>query len=389
MGNVKLAPWPHYADDEVAAVKDVLRSGVVNYRGGVHGPKFESEYAAACGTAHGLAVANGTVALELALQAAGIGAGDDVIVPARTFIATAAAAVRVGATPVVADIDRRSHNLTAETVEAVLTPKTRAVIAVHLGGWPADMDSLRALAQAKNLRLIEDCAQAHGALYKGRAVGGLGDAGCFSFCRDKIISTGGEGGMIATGDAALYQRAWSLREHGWDYEKAHTDDPNDGFRWLVSDFGTNARLTESQAAIGRLQLAKLEQWVARRGAHAAQLDRSLADVSGLSLLTPDSNIRHAYYRYAFLIDPVALKTGWTRNRVLNEIDARGVPARVGGCPDLSQEQAFRKIAMPQALPNAAWVGERSAVLPVHPTLTEGHIALMADTVRAVMKQAVR
>lgn len=386
-----LAPWPHYAEDEVAAAVAVLRSGKVNYRTGPLGREFETAYAGSLGLAHGLAVANGTVALELAIHGLGLGPGDDVVVPARTFVATAAAAVRAGARPIVADIDRVSQNLTAETVARVLTPATKAVIPVHLGGWPVEMGPLLDLARAKGLKVVEDCAQSHGATIKDQPTGAFGDIGCFSFCQDKIISTGGEGGMVVTADHAVHRRMWAFREHGWDYTAAHQPDPNDGFRWLVSDFGSNGRITEPQAAIGLAQLTKLPAWVARRRAHAALLSKSLRTLSGVMVLDPGADVGHAYYKYAFLVEPSALKSSWTRNRVLAELDRRGVPARVGACPDISREKAFamRGFAPGQPLPNAAWVGERSAILPVHPTLTADHIGFMADTVRAVMAEAVR
>ncbi|MBM3515137.1 MAG: DegT/DnrJ/EryC1/StrS family aminotransferase [Alphaproteobacteria bacterium] len=388
---ITLAPWPHYAEDEVAAAAAVLRSGKVNYRTGPLGREFEAAYARSLGLGHGLAVANGTVALELAVLGLGLGPGDEVIVPARTFIATAAAVVRAGARPVVADIDRLSHNLTAETVERVMTPATKAVIPVHLGGWPVDMAPLMALARARNVKVIEDCAQSHGATTRGQPTGAIGDVGCFSFCQDKIISTGGEGGMVVTGDGPVHKRMWAFREHGWDYDSAHQPDPNDGFRWLAADFGSNGRMTESQAAIGLAQLAKLSAWVGRRRANAALLSERLRNLSGVTVLDPPADVGHAYYKYAFMIEPAALKASWTRNRVLSELDARGVPARVGACPDISRERAFsdRGFAPPQPLPNAAWVDERSALLPVHPTLTGDQLGVMADAVRAVMAAAVR
>ena len=386
-----LGPWPHYEEDEIEAVGAVLRSGRVNCRTGEEGKAFEREYAEACGIAHALTVANGTAALELALEALDIGEGDEVIVPARTFIATASAVVRCGAVPVVADIDPISQNLDAASVEAALSDRTRAIVPVHLAGWPADMDALLAVARASDLAVIEDCAQAHGALYKGKPVGTLGDIGCFSFCQDKIISTGGEGGLAMTNDPALYRRMWSLRDHGWNYERAHADDPTPGFRWLVDTFATNWRMTEPQSAIGRIQLRKLDDWVNRRRANAAVMTSAIAALSAVIETTPPDTVRHSYYKYYVLLNPDGLADNWTRDRIVAELSERGVPARVGACPDIAKENAFANAGINTATPrfNAGKIADYTVMLPVHPTLTDGNVAFMAGELEVVMKMASR
>ncbi len=386
-----LGPWPHYDEDEIEAVAAVLRSGDVNYRTGEQGKAFEAEYAKACGVSHALTVANGTAALELALEALEIGDGDEVIIPARTFIATASAVVRCGATPVVADIDPISQNIDGASIEAVLSDRTRAIIPVHLAGWPADMDSILAIARASRLAVIEDCAQAHGALYKGKPVGTLGDIGCFSFCQDKIISTGGEGGLVMTNDTNLYCRMWSLRDHGWDYERAHASDPNPGFRWLVDSFATNWRMTETQSAIGRIQLRKLSGWVDRRRAHAAVLTGVLTGLAVAIDLTPPDTVHHSYYKYYVLLNPDGLADNWTRDRIVADLNGRGIPARVGACPDISGENAFAVagINTANARPNAQKIADYTIMLPVHPTLTDSNITFMADALTSVLSNASR
>lgn len=387
----RLAPWPHYADDEIAAVADVLRTGRVNYWTGEVARAFERDYAAACGTRFGLAVANGTLALELALAALEIGPGDEVIVPARTFIATAAAVALRGARPVIADVDPASGNLTAATVEAVLGPAVRAIIPVHLAGWPADMAPIMDLARTRGLAVIEDCAQAHGARDRDRPVGGIGHVGCFSFCQDKIISTGGEGGLIVTSDEALYRRMWSLRDHGRDFDLSQQPDPDDGFRWLTTRFGTNARLTEPQAAIGAAQLRKLPGWVARRRANAGALAAGLGDLGAVEVPAPGPASHHSYYRFTCFLRPEALRAGTSRNRVVAELAATGVPARVGACPDIGREPAFAAAGWRDARPrpHAARLGERSIVLPVHPTLSDADLAFMIDATRRAIAAATR
>jgi dTDP-4-amino-4,6-dideoxygalactose transaminase len=386
----KLAPWPFYGDDEIAAVTAVLRAGRGNYWAGDEGRAFEREYAAACGVKHGLAVGNGTLALELALYGLDVGFDDEIIVPARTFVATASAVVRWGARPVVVDVDPVSQNMTVVTARAALTPRTRAIIVVHLAGWPVDMEPIMEFAAAHKLAVIEDCAQAHGATDRGRPVGGIGHFGCFSFCQDKIISTGGEGGMVVTNDERAYQRMWSYRDHGKDFTRATAPGPTTGFQFLVDRFGTNWRLTEMQSAMGRLQLAKLPTWVARRRQIAAQVSEALGNLKGVTVPEPPAHAFHSFYKFVFQIDPAVLKAGWTRDRVIAELEARGVPARVGACPDISREAAFAHDGVPSMIPHpgAASIADRTIMLPVHPTLTDGNAAFLATTTQDVVRAAL-
>src|SRR6516165_10384204 len=276
------APWPSFAADEIEAEVKGLKSGKINYRTGEQGRLFEEEFAALAGSQHAVAVANGTVALELALCALGIGAGDEVIVPSRTFIASASCVVMRGALPVIADVDATSGNLSVETIRPLLSARTKAIIAVHLAGWPSDMDAIVALARERGIKVIEDCAQAHGATYKGRSVGSLGDAAAFSFCQDKIMTTG-EGGMLTINDEAAWERAVSFRDHGTRHDALGSQKDSRGrFQWVHDSFGTNWRLTEMQSAIGRAQLRKLPRWVEARRNNAAILTRGLADCPGLN-----------------------------------------------------------------------------------------------------------
>ncbi len=362
----------------------------MNYWTGDEGRAFEADYARATRTQHGLAVANGTLALELALYGLGIGPGDDVLVPARTFVATASAVTQRGGRPIVCDVDPISGNLTAEACMAAMTPRTKAIIAVHLAGWPADMEMLMAFASQYGLKVIEDCAQAHGAEDQGRPVGGIGHMGCFSFCQDKIITTGGEGGMVVTNDSDAYRKMWSYRDHGKDFIRAQTPDPAPGFKWLVDAFGTNWRLTELQAALGRIQLRKLPAWVSTRRANAAMIADALRGLPGVSVPVPAATAAHAYYRQTLLIDPAALKPDWSRDRICAELDTRGVPARVGACPDISREKAFAKAKLPPLPhPQAEALGQRTIVLPVHPTLTAEDVTFVATETAGMLRSALR
>lgn len=377
-------PWPYFSADEIDAVNETLRSGKVNYWTGDEGRLFEKEFASYTNSRYAIALANGTVALELALYALDIGPGDEVITTSRTFIASASCAVMRGAKPVVVDVDPLSQNLTADTIRPKLTSRTKAIIAVHLAGWPCDMDPIMEVARERGIKVIEDCAQSHGSTYKGRPVGSFGDVGAFSFCQDKIMTTGGEGGMLTTDDEDVWRRAWEFKDHGksWSavYERKHPP----GFRWVHESFGTNWRLTEMQSAIGRKQLAKVDEWVGTRRRHAAFLNRELKFVPALRLTVPPEEIYHSYYKYYAFLEPERLKPEWTRERILEAITAEGIPCFHGSCSEIYLEKAFDNAGLYDGsrLPVARRLGQTSLMFLVHPTLTD---ADMADTVTAIRK----
>lgn len=379
----KFAPWPSLSEDAIEAANVVLRSGKLNYWTGDEGRKFETEFAAFAGCKYAIAVANGTVALELALYALGIGTGDEVIVPSRTFVASASCVVMRGAKPVFADVDPISQTLTADNILNVLSPSTRAIIVVHLAGWPCDMDPIIEIAREHGLKVIEDCAQAHGATYKGRPVGCLGDIAAFSFCQDKIMSTGGEGGMLTTNDAQLWKRAWSFKDHGKAYEAAHKQQTSPGFRWLHECFGTNWRLTEMQAAIGRSLLAKLPSQLECRRRNARTLSVRFGAFPALRTTIPTEEIGHAYYKYYVFLRPEWLRDGWSRDHLLQAIVAEGIPCFSGSCSEVYLEKAFPENMRPaQRFQVARQLGETSLMFLVHPTLSEQD---MLDTACAVEK----
>ncbi len=384
-----MTAWPCFAEDEIAAVDAVLRSGKVNYWTGEEGRAFEKEFAAWCNTEHAVAVANGTVALELALHALDIGPGDEVVVPPRTFLATASAVIARGAKPVFADVDPVSGNITADTIEKVLTPATRAIIPVHLGGWPCDMEPIMELAAARNLKVIEDCAQAHGAMYKGRPVGSLGDAAAFSFCQDKIMTTGGEGGMLITDSREVWERAWAYKDHGKSFEAVYEREHPPGFRWLHESFGTNWRMTEMQAAIGRLQLRKLPGWSETRHRNAAILSDGFRAIPALRVEEPAAGLRHAWYKYNVYLRPERLRRGWDRDRIMEAINAAGVPCFSGSCSEIYREKAFERanLVPEQPLPVARKLGRTTLMFLVHPTLEVEDMERTCRVVEEVFRRA--
>ncbi|UYG09558.1 DegT/DnrJ/EryC1/StrS family aminotransferase [Halomonas sp. M4R1S46] len=382
-------PWPDYSEAEVAAVSRVLRSNRVNYWTGDEGRAFEEEFARFAGTRYAVAVANGTTALDLALHGLGVGVGGEVIVTSRTFLASVSSIVNAGAIPVFADVDRDSQNITAETVAPRITPRTRAILAVHLAGWPCDMAPLTALAEQHGLAIIEDCAQAHGACYRGRSVGGLGDVAAWSFCQDKIMSTGGEGGMVTTNDRDLWQRMWAYKDHGKSWDAVYERDPPPGFRWLHESFGTNWRLTEMQAAIGRIQLGRMPEWVRQRRRNAETLWQAARTMPGLRVPTLPDDIVHAAYKAYVFVEPAALAEGWDRDRIQQAVVEGGVPCFSGTCSEVYRERAFDGTGWrPDApLPVARELGETSLMFLVHPTLGAAEMALTVDTLWDVMQRA--
>ena len=381
-----LPPWPHHGEAELEVARNVLRSGKVNYWTGNECRDFESEFAAYHRVNHAIALANGTLALELALRVLGIGQGDDVIVTPRSYFASVSCAVIVGARPVFADVDEESQNITAETIAAALTPKTKAIITVHLAGWPCDMPRIMALARDRNLMVIEDCAQAHGAKIGGRLVGTYGDVSAFSFCQDKIMSTAGEGGMLLTNDRSLWEAAWSFKDHGKSWHRLQETDHPPGFRWLHESFGSNYRLTEIQGAIGRLQLSYLDGWVAKRRDNAQQLNEGLSNIPALRTTLPSDDDYHAYYKYYAFVRPSRLRAGWDRDRIVMALAAEGLPGLSGSCPEIYREKAFEDQSYP-VLPVARRLGETSLMLPVHPTLETSDIDDMVRALRKIFAHA--
>lgn len=389
MLNTSLSPWPSFTQEEADAVSSVLLSNKVNYWTGTECREFEKEFAAWCGTEYAIALGNGTLALDVALKAMGIGAGDDVIVTSRTFLASASAIVTAGANPVFADVDLNSQNISAETIAAALTPATKAIIVVHLAGMPAEMDAIMALAEQHKLWVIEDCAQAHGAKYKGQSVGAIGHVGAWSFCQDKIMTTGGEGGMVTTNDKDLWNKMWSYKDHGKSYDAVYHREHAPGFRWLHESFGTNWRMMEMQAAIGRIQLKRMADWTARRQAHAAKLAAVLGKFAAIRLVDVPDYIEHAQYKFYSFVRPENLKAGWSRDRIVDELNARKMPAYQGSCSEVYLEKAFDNTPWRPAerLQNAVELGNTSLMFLVHPTITDAEIDFCCRELEAVLQEA--
>ena len=386
-------PWPIFEEDEITAVLNVLESGKVNQWTGAEVVSFEKEFAEYLGAKHAIALANGSVALDVALSILGIGSGDEVVVTPRSFVASASCIVLRGATPVFVDVDPVSQNITAQAVKNAISSKTKAVIAVHLAGWPCEMEALKALCSGEGVYLIEDCAQAHGAKIGGKPAGSFGDFAAFSFCQDKIMTTGGEGGMLVTDSEELWRRAWSFKDHGKDYDAVFHHEHPDGFRWLVKSFGTNYRMTEMQAAIGRIQLRKLDAWVAKRRRLASILTEGFKEFEALRVTCPPEHVYHSYYKYYVFVHPGKLNKGWSRDRIPALLAGNGIPCGTGICPEIYLEKAFQGCEWKtgrggrKRLDVSRQLGETSLMFQVHPTLEEYDmhyiVEQMADVLRDI------
>ncbi len=403
MLNTLFSPWPSFTPEEADAVHRVVMSNKVNYWTGTETREFEKEFAAWCGTAHAVALANGTLALDVALKALGVGPGDEVVVTPRTFIASISCVVNAGAVPVFADVETDSGNISARTIANVLSPRTKAVVCVHLAGWPCDMGPIMALAAVHDLKVIEDCAQAHGARYKGRPVGSIGHVGAWSFCQDKIMTTGGEGGMVTTNDEVLWRAMWSFKDHGKSYEAVYEREHAPGFRWLHESFGTNWRMLEMQAVLGRIQLRRMPEWTSKRQANADKLAAALAaftDDDGVVRLPRftcascpgrcgAAGCVHAQYKFYAYVRPENLALGWSRDRIIAEINVAGVPCYQGSCSEVYLEKAFDNTGWRPAsrLPLAKDLGETSLMWLVHPTLTDEEMQKTCEVTVQVLKAA--
>ena len=398
MLNTPFSPWPKFTQHEADAVSRVLLSNKVNYWTGEECRQFEREFADWTGSKYAIALGNGTLALDVALQALDIGAGDEVIVTPRTFIASISSIVNAGATPIFADVDEATGNITVETITAVLSDKTKGIVCVHLAGWPCDMDSIMALVDEHDLYVIEDCAQAHGARYKGRSVGSIGHVGAWSFCQDKIMTTGGEGGMVTTDSELLWRKMWAYKDHGKSYAAVYETEQSPGYNWLHESFGTNWRMTEMQGVLGRIQLNKMSEWTAKRTTNAEAIleacskweSKGYLCVPRLEHLAQFSNANHAYYKLYVYVQSDNLPTGWTRDRIIEAINNQGVPCFSGSASEVYLEKAFDNTGLRPSvrLPIAKQLGESSLMFLVHPTLTAAEIELTIQAIDNVFGSMV-
>jgi perosamine synthetase len=364
---------PYLGAQEAEYVRDCLGSTWIS-SAGKYLTQFEAGFARYCGCEHGITTTSGTTALHLAVAAAGLAPGDEIIMPAFTIAATVFAALYAGAVPVLVDSDPETWTIRVDDVASKLGPRTRAILPVHIYGHPCDMDPLRALAQRHDLWLLEDAAEAHGAEYKGRKCGGLGDAACFSFYANKIISTG-EGGMVVTNDGAFAERCRSLKNLGFNRDR----------RFLHDRVGFNYRMTNLQAAIGLAQLEKVDEYVALRRRHAADYTERLRNVEGLRVPVERSWARNVYWMYGVVIEDAF---GCSRDDLMTGLAERGIETRTFFIPMHEQPVLHeRGLFRTERYPVASDLGRRGLYLPSSTGLSEADLSYVVEAVRDVQRAA--
>lgn len=385
----KFSSWPEFTKEEANRVSQVLLSNKVNYWTGNEVRKFEEEFADWSNSDYAVALANGTVALDLAFKALDIGAGDEVIVTSRTFIASVSSIINAGALPKFVDIDPDSQNINHKLIEAAITSNTKAIVCVHLAGWPCEMKEIMNIANNHNLYVVEDCAQSHGAKYFGKHLGSIGHIGCWSFCQDKIITTGGEGGMVTTNSETLWKKMWEYKDHGKSYKEVYAKNNQKGYRWLHASFGTNWRMTEMQAAIGRIQLKYMDSWHEKRLNNAKSIWNEAKNCKGLRVPRVPKYIEHAAYKCYVFVRLDLIKKDWSRERIIIEINKLGIPCFSGSCSEVYLEKAFEGLSCKpkERLKVAKELGETSLMFLVHPNLLKSELKKTCQTLKTVLDLA--
>lgn len=378
--------WPFYSNKIANSVKNTIKSGKVNYWTGNLCSKFEKNFSKFINIKYSCSISNASVGLEMALNALDIKKNDEVIVPSRTYITSASAILRVNAKPIFADIEKNSLNIDINSIKKNINRNTKAIICVHLAGYPCDMKNILKIAKKNNLKVIEDCSQAHGAMIKNRSVGSFGDISVWSFCNDKIISTGGEGGMIACNNKTIYKKIWSIKDCGRSYDKIRKKTTKVGYRWLYDSIGTNFRMTEMQAAIGIIQLKELKSYLIKRNKNAKILYNALKNINFIEFQNVDKKLYHAYYRFSILINNTKIKKNHSRDTILKQLINNKIPATVGVCPELYKEKVFHKFRKKHFdRYYAKEVGKNIICFSVDPSISEQNMQSISHKIKRIMK----
>ncbi len=402
----KLPGWPWFDEETIKAAMEPLKSGKVNYWTGKLGMAFEKKWAEYNGVKFAISASTGTSALHTALAALGIGPGDEVITVPYTFIASSFCVLQIGAIPVFVDVRREDHCIDPKEIEKKITSRTRAIIPVHLYGNICEMDEIMAIAKQHNLKVVEDAAEAHGAEYKGKKAGSIGDVGAYSFCQNKTFTTGGEGGMMITDDEDVAWEARSFRDHGYDVKKRMSLlEMEQALPYIHRRVGFNYRMTEMQSAIGLKELEKLDSWnLPQRRKNGELLIEQLKDCPQiLTLPVNNQQKKNGFYVFPVVLNLDALSCD--KSTFLKAVIAEGVYAWKEFWPQSYKENAFtehngfgrfkfpfesKEYTDPESVkynevfcPNCAWLEERTFVVHIWPTLKEGHMRLVAKAIKKV------
>tara|TARA_Y100001970_G_scaffold199595_1_gene242804 strand:+ start:40020 stop:41201 length:1182 start_codon:yes stop_codon:yes gene_type:complete len=389
MKKIKFSNWPYYSKEEVNSVSKILLSGKVNYLYGKYGTIFENKFSKYINSKYAIAVSNGTVALELSLLSLNLKKNDEIIVTPRSYFSSASSILKVGAKPVFIDVDINTQNITLDNIAKAVTRKTKVIICVHLSGYPCDMIEISKFAKKNKLVIIEDCSQAHGAKINQKKVGSFGNISIWSFCNDKIISTGGEGGMITTNNEKIKEFIWSYKDQGKNYKKFFSQNKKNVFRYLHDQVGSNFRITEMQSIIGIHQLKSLEKNISIRNKYAKLLNKTLMNFPAVLTTKVKKNYLHAYYRYYFFINIKKLKKNWTRDKIIKNLCSYNIQSGSGSCPTIFLEDPFKKLVKDSKknFLNAKKLGRISIALNIHHNLKLKEVHLICKILKNILKKA--
>lgn len=378
--------WPTYSSSEIKKVKEILNSGKVNYWTGDNCNNFENKFAKHFNKKFGISVATGSIALDLAIKSLNLKKNDQVLVTPRSYIASASCVISQNLMPIFVDIDLNSQNILYEDLKKKITRNTKAIILVHLAGYPCDMDKIVKICKKYKIKIIEDCSQAHGAKYNSKFVGSFGDIAIWSFCNDKIMSTGGEGGMLLTNNYQYYKKIFALKDCGKNIDKIKKNTFKPKFQWIHDSIGNNFRMTEMQAAIGIIQLRNLNKWVKKRNSFSLKINKVLSKFSYIRTTKIPSNIFHSFYRCYFFLNKKIIKNKFTREALIKTLKKYNIDCNVGSCPEIYLEGAFKKIKNVKRLKNAKILGETSVALFVNHNFNKIHETKYLNNLNKVLKK---
>jgi dTDP-4-amino-4,6-dideoxygalactose transaminase len=370
--------WPEYSEKEIEGVSEILKTGRVNQWTGDYVREFEKKFSKYFDVNYSIAINNGTSALELCLKVLNLNDNDEVIVTPRSFVASVSCILINRLKPVFADVDLNSQNITLQNIKNVITDKTRAVICVHLNGFPCEIEEIYSYCKENNIYVIEDCAQSHGAKYNGKYLGSFGDINAWSFCQDKIMSTGGEGGMITTNNKDLFEKAWSFKDHGKDINLYYNRPITNQFSFVHNSVGSNYRMTEIQAYIGLIQLDYLETWIQHRRELSSIYNNKFKNLNNIRLQYENENTLCSYYKYYFFVKDISI-----RQYIIDEISRNNIKVYYGSCGELYKEKCINQNIICH---NSKILHETSIVLLVDPSYSKIDIMNNANIIYNILQK---
>jgi dTDP-4-amino-4,6-dideoxygalactose transaminase len=387
--NINSDIWPYVSKQEHKIVSDVLKSNKLNYWTGLQCKSFEKEFSSFFGKKYGVSVCNASVALDISLRSLNLPQGSEIIVTPRSYVSSASCVLNNNLKPIFADIDINSQNLSPKSIEKKINKKTKAIILVHLSGYPCEMDKIVKIAKKNKILIIEDCSQSHGAKYRNKFTGSFGDIAIWSFCNDKIMNTLGEGGMICVNNEKIYKKIWSLKDCGKNLDKIMNKASNKfDFKWVHDSQGTNLRMTEVQAAVGRYQLRQLNNSIKIRQRNASIIYRALKNSKIAIIPKIPTYISHSFYRCYVLLDKKKINNKWSKTKMIKYLNSSGIECNSGSCPEIYREGVFKKFnGRIKARNNARSINQSTISFKVHPTISLKNMKIKSKKINEIFSKA--